>query len=585
MKKLNYLLALLALLFAAACSDDNNDGPAVKDGPKPTLDIAVSPETGLKYGDFINVSGLMADERNLEHYELLLTDNGGDTLASSYQMLLGQEFTCNDRIQIPLPKNASQQDLKLTVKLDNTRNGEEEQSFGITGVTVPEFGNLNLVLGNGQTVGLVRNGDVWETPSEVVFPAKIKAIISTTTSKSGIWWGARNGDIASMAKDSIVIGGDIESSFTVAFNPYTFELTEGEHHYWTAIDPTDCYYLLGTISGHWMDGEIKDERAKMKMSGYESGNDRYYTWTAPDGDDPETGMWGSTAAGTFRLKKGGSDGYILWDGSKIVESARDDKSKSFPLTAGGPFTIRANFSGGECVSVEVAGGGKSVTFKNGEVVVNGSVMKHSVSFCGSSLSRKSGSSYIYEGNVRMQRGQVVSSEYELSGFTCNTDLFSGDGSPTWTLKSAGDTYFVRMDIFSGELYACPTGAYPEVIYLDGWSIGPNSGKSIVWDAENVIPLVRNGSKYEGTFYNFGWGGDIKFYLTWPGTGKSVVLPSGNFGGNEYLNPNGGDGSFTIPGGTGYFKVVVDLKDGVSISSDGTVTNKGKQAFTLDYVAQ
>ena len=185
----------------------------------------------------------------------------------------------------------------------------------------------------------------------------------------------------------------------------------------------------------------------------------------------------------------------------------------------------------------------------------------------------------------MQRGQVVNSEYELSGFTCNTDLFCGEGNPTWTLKSVGDTYFVRMDIFSGELYACPTGAYPEVIYLDGWSIGPNSDKSIVWDAENVIPLVRNGSKYEGTFYNFGWGGDIKFYLTWPGTGTSVVLPSSNFGSNEYLNPNGGDGSFTIPGGTGYFKVVVDLKDGVSISSNGTVSNKGKQTFSLDYAAQ
>ena len=574
------------LVFMAACSDDNNVESTIKDGPKPTMDIAVSPEVDLKYGDVINVSGIMNDERNLEHYELLLTSASGDTLASKYQMLLGKEFVCDDHIQVPLPKNAAQQDLQLTVKLDNTRNGEEVQTFDIYNVSAPEFGNLNLILGNGQVVELVRNGDMWETASETMFPAKVKGIISTTTSKSGIWWGTKNGDIASMAKDSIVIGGDVEASFTVAFNPYTFELTQGEHHFWVPVDAADCYYILGTISGHWMDGEIKEENKKMKLTGYESGTERYYTWTAPEGDDPATGMWGSTAAGTFRLKKGGADSYILWNGQKIVVSGKDNRDMQFPLTAAGPFTIRANFAGGECESVEVAGGGKAVSFgKDGSVVVNGVKMGASIAFCNSTLQRKAGTSYIYEGKVKLTKGQVITSQFDLSGFKGNSDLFKGIGNSSWTLTSASDTYYVRMDPFAGELYACPTGAYPDFIYLDGWSLGPNADNDIVWSAENVIPLVRNGSKYEGTFYDFGWGGDIKLYLSWPGDGKTITMPSSNFTGCEYLNAAGGNGSFTIPSGTGFYKIVVDLKEGVVVGEDGTVTNKGSQPFTLEYVAQ
>ena len=587
MKKLNYLVALLMLVFMAACSDDNNENSNVKDGPKPNMDIVVSPESSLKYGDCVNVSGLMTDERNLDHYELVLTDASGDTLATKYQMLLGTSFTCNDQIQIPLPKNAPQQNLKLSVALDNTRNGEEVQTFDINDVTAPEFGNLNLILSNGQIVELVRNGDVWETVSETVFPAKIKGIISTTTSKSGIWWGTRDGEIASMASDSILIGSDTEASFTLAFNPYSFELTEGEHHYWTPLQSSDCYYILGTISGHWQDGEIKNERAKMKMAGYESGDSRYYTWTAPEGDDPETGMWGSTAAGTFRLKKGGTDGYILWDGSKIVESAKDDKEKSFPLTAAGPFTIRVNFTGDECTSVEVAGGGKSVTFKkDGEVVVNGTATGASIAFCGSSLKRKAGSSYVYEGKVKMQKGEMITAGCDLSSFTCNTDLFSGLGNSTWTLLSPSDTYSIRMDLFSGAFYACPTGGYPNFIYLDGWSLGATNASAIVWDADNVIPLVRKGTKYEATFYDFGWGGDCAFYLRWPGTGANkAVLTSTHFAPSDYLNSSVSSTSFLLPSGAGYYKVVIDLKDGVNVADDGTITNKGSDKFTIDYVEQ
>lgn len=586
MKKYYLFFVLAIMTMLVACSDDDHMESQVKDGPKPTMDLSVSPQSGVNYGSTIHVAGIMSDERNLEHYELILKNSMGDTLATKHQMLLGQEFTCNDNIQIPLPKNATQDDLSLVVKLDNTRNGEEEQTFAITEVGLPTFETLHLILSNGQIIDLVKNGDIYESASENVYPAHIKGIISTTTGKSGIWWGTKNGEIQSMVKDSITIGGDVEASFTVAFNPYTFELTQGEHHIWNPIDASDCYYILGTISGHWMDGEISTERAKMKMVGYESGNERYYTWTAPDGDDPEVGMWGSTGSGVFRLKKGHSNSYILWDGNKLETSTTDNKAHSFPLTAGGPFTIKAYFTNDVCTSVEISGGGKALTFKNNEVVVNGVPAAQAINFSGNQLSLKPGSNYIYEGQVHLKQGQVVSSDFDLSGFTANPDLFNGSGNATWTLKSTSDAYLIRMDPFSGAFYACPTSAYPQVIYMDGWSwAATSSSNAIAWDTSQVLPLMRTASgTYEGTFYDFGWGGDVAFYVTWPGSGTSTRIPITNFT-NAYLNPSNGDTSFLLPSGAGYYKVIVDLKEGINISSTGVVTPKGTSKFTLNYVAQ
>lgn len=194
--------------------------------------------------------------------------------------------------------------------------------------------------------------------------------------------------------------------------------------------------------------------------------------------------------------------------------------------------------------------------------------------------------YIYEGKVSMKTGQTISSEFDLSPFTANPDLFNGDGNATWTLKSISDTYLIRMDLFSGALYACPTSGYPNVIYMDGWSWAPReSSTAVVWDVNQVLPLVRTSSgTYEGTFYDFGWGGDVAFYVTWPGSGKTVRIPITNFS-SAYLNPSNGDTSFLIPSGTGYYKVVIDLKDGINISPDGTVTPKGQSKFTLNYISQ
>lgn len=586
MKRIAYFLILCAsLLTFSACSDDDDVVSQEKNGPKPAMDITVSPQGGMSFGDVIYVTGTMTDERNLEHYELTLKDDKGDTLATKYQMLLGKEFSCNDHLQIPLPKNAKQEDLTLEVKLDNTRNGELVQEFAVNNVVPPTFDALNIILGNGQVINMIKDGDEFVTPTEVVFPAGVKGIISTTTSKNGIWWGTTNGEIASMASDSILIGGDVEASFTVRFNPVTFALTLGEHHVWSPLDASDCYYILGTISGHWQDGEITEERTKMKMAGYSSGNDAYYTWTAPEGDNPETGMWGSTAAGVFRLKKGGTGEFILWDGSKIMESKTDDKSKSFPLTAGGPFTIRANFTNGTCSSVVVSGGGKSVIFSNDNVVINGTKITPEISFAGKQLKLQSGSSYIYSGEIKLSKGQTISSVFDLSPFATNPDLFSGQGNPTWTLKSASDTYSVRLDPFACSFYACPVSGYPVALYMDGWSWAPTeTSTAVVWDAANVLPLVETSAGvYEATFYDFGWGGNACLYMKWPGKGEATRLPLNNF--NSSYIESLSDRSFLLPSGVGYYKIVVNVGSGFTINADGTITPKGNTKYTLDFKKQ
>lgn len=585
LKKKYFLITAFAIQCVAGCSDDNNISNE-KNGPKPAMDIVVSPQSGLHYGDNINVSGLMTDEINLEQYVLTLLDSKGDTLVIKQQNLLGQSFNIDDNIRIPLPKNASLDNLTLKVKLDNMRKGELVQAFDLPAVDVPTFPVLYLILSNGQILDLIKNGDVYVTPTENVFPANVKAIVSTTTSKNGVYWGMENGEIACMAKDSIVIGNDVEASFTVSFNPVTFEFSTGEKHIWAPLAESDCYYILGSISGHWQDGEITDKRKKMAMKGFESGNKRYYTWTAPDGDDPEVGMWGSTAAGVFRLIRGDAGEYILWDGKMIVQSNTDDKNKSFPITAGGPFTIKINFEDDLCKSIEVTGGGKSISFSNNRVVVNGSVAGEAIEFCGKNLALKSGTDYIYEGTVALREKQAITAALDLSGFTANPDLFNGGGNRSWTLKAMSDNYLIRMDVFSGAFYACPTSAYPNVLYMDGWSWAPTStSNAVTWNTANVLPLVRTSKgTYEATFYNFGWGGDVAFYVTYPSSGTPIRLPKTNVN-SAYINTSGGDGSFLIPSSAGMYKVITDLKEGINIGPGGTVTPKGSSQFTLDYVPQ
>lgn len=586
LKRFFILLLSILPLFFYGCDDDD---PANADNaPKPEMNIVVSPQSGLSYGDKVSITGTLIDEKNLKMYTILLKDGNETELYRKEQMLLGQSFQMNESFSIPLPKNAEVGNFKVEMLLENSRNGEAVQSFDLTSLQVPTFNKLYLLLGNKSVIELSKNGDVFEV--EETFPAKIKGIISPTPTNTGLYWGSSKGEIKTMAKDSIVIGGDIEASCKITFNPKTFELTFGERHGWTTLPSTDSYYIFGTISGHWQDGEIKEEKAKMRMQGYESGNLRYYTWFPPEGEDPETGMWGSIAAGAFQLKKAGKDSFVQWGGAQFTNGSVYDTNKSFPITAGGAFEIRVYFEGDECTKVSIMSSERTLEFTNEQVKANGIVMASEIDFAGAQLQLKSGTNYTYEGEVELTKGtSITSNTIDLSLCTPNKDLFTGSGNTNWTLTASTGKYFVRIDAFSGSSYARPASGYPDAIYMYGWSWAHSAtGTAQSWQAESALPLVRIGNSfvYEGTCYVFSWGGDIAFILTNPEGSTKIELPNANFDANSNIlssNPT----HFTLPTTEGYYKISVDLKDGIAISegNPSTVTPNGSSKFTLRYTLQ
>lgn len=219
LKRFFILLGTLPLFFYG-CNDDN---PANADNAsKPEMDIMISPQSGLSYGDKVSLTGTLTDEKNLKMYTILLKDGNETELYRKEQMLLGQSFQMDETFSIPLPKNAEAGNLKVEMILENSRNGAAIQSFDLTSLPVPTFNKLYLLLGNKSVVELLPNGGIFEV--EETFPANIKGIISPTPTNTGLYWGTSNGEIQTMAKDSILIGSDIEAFCKITFNPKTFEL-------------------------------------------------------------------------------------------------------------------------------------------------------------------------------------------------------------------------------------------------------------------------------------------------------------------------------------------------------------------------
>ena len=62
-------------------------------------------------------------------------------------------------------------------------------------------------------------------------------------------------------------------------------------------------------------------------------------------------------------------------------------------------------------------------------------------------------------------------------------------------------------------------------------------------------------------------------VTHPRSGKSLRLPNAAFN------------STFIPSAAGYYKVVIDLKEGIEIKPNDEVVKKGSTPFTLEYIAK
>ena len=261
-------------------------------------DLAITPETGLQYGDIVTLSGSFSDETGLRSYTVKMSNTTG-VIFEETKMLTGKTFTLDDDITIPLPKNAVAGDMTVSVTVKNSADQLTTEELTISNLALPTIENLYLII-NNKVYTMTKNGSVFEL--EDFIPIDGAGKIYTNSDKSGLAWGLDGTEIIAMGSGDIVFGKETEEYFKISFNPVSFELTLGEAQQWTPI--TEGLYILGNISGHWADGNISTEKTKMMMSGFSLGNRKMWTWTPPNtgSGSPDDDMWGNIVAGVFRFK-------------------------------------------------------------------------------------------------------------------------------------------------------------------------------------------------------------------------------------------------------------------------------------------
>ena len=595
MKKLTKMMVLLFAVVTTftACSKDEPDNGS--DGKAKIDNLAISPSSNLKYGDNATLTGSLSDDVGLNSYTVKISNAGGD-IFESMTMLTGRTFNLNQQLVIPLPKNASAGNLTLSLTVKNSRSQLTTQEIQLQNVALPTFSKLYLVM-NSVVYEMTKNGNVFEYENSI--PVGATGKIYVNADKSGIFWGLDNGEIKTLGNGDIVFGKENEEFFKISFNPVSFELQKGAAQDWTSMTGDDLY-VLGTISGNWEDNAccwdnyqnehgIIVEMAKMKMTAESLGNKKRWTWK------PSEDMWGNTVAGIFRLKKAGKEQYILYSNGQIVTSSNNSLTDdNFIIPVGGKFNIRVMGDETGITSVTAFDDelGKALEFKSGEVLLNGMSALPTISFAGNGLSLVPGNYFVYQGTINLTNNQSVTGDgIDLSALFSDPDIFpNGQGNKTWRFTGPTSSYYILIDAFSGHVYLRETIGYPTTIYMDGWSWKKYSGDPRTnWNTGTEMTLYQVGtsSVYEGTCYVQPWSGDIKFFAK-PSTDSNVV-PSGVISA-QYFNLGSGQAIMTdnvglmlpVPAGDGaYYKVSVDLKDGLNIDEAGAVTPKGAK-FTFSF---
>jgi hypothetical protein len=425
MKNLKKIVCLLVTLLVVFSACDNGDDPVDTSKGKAKIEnLAVSPATNLKYGDAVTLTALFSDETGLRSFTIKVTDAAGNDIYESTDMLTGKTFNLSKELIIPLPANATAGNMKVNVTVANSGNELTSEEIELKSVAVPVFNTLYLVI-NGTAYEMKKNGNVFEFEDFV--PAGVSGKIYANANQTGIYWGLDNGQVKAMGTNDIPFGKAEEAYFKIAFNAVSFALTIGDAQDWAPMS-SDALYILGTISGHWEDGEITGEMQKMKMSGFSLGNRKMWTWEPPNPegtDDEELTMWGNIVAGMFRFKKAGQEQYILFDGTNIVTAA-DNKNNSFVVTAGGPISIRVMADATGVTSVRLYDDSKTLEYQNGTILVNGVAVSASITFSGTPLMLKAGNYFVYEGALNLTQDQsVTASGVNLALAFADPDVFTG----------------------------------------------------------------------------------------------------------------------------------------------------------------
>ncbi len=594
MKKLTKMMLLLSavMITFTACSKDDESSSG-SDGKAKIENLAISPSSGLTYGDVVTLTGILSDETGLRSYTTQVSNASG-VIYESTQMLTGKTFNLNQDVVIPLAPNAIPGDLTLSLTVKNSGDQLTSTELKIKNVQLPNFPQLYLYL-NGTIYEMVKNGNVFEFEDFV--PAGATGKIYAKSDRTGIFWGWEDGAVKVMGANDITFGKADEEFFKISFNVVSFALTLGEAQTWSPMS-TDPLYILGTISGHWEDNDNKPdgitvEMAKMKMTGYSLGKKKMWTWEPPNtgSGNKDDDMWGNTVAGVFRLKKGGVEQYITYAAGKIV-TGTDNKANSFILPAAGSFHIRvmADVTGITSVRTFDEGLGKSLEYKNNEVMLNGVLAPANITFAGGTMNLLPGNYFIYEGTLELTNGQSVTGNgIDLAALYSDGDIFTGGGNKTWKYTGLTGQYYFRIDAFSGHVYAKDVSGYPSAIYMDGWCWKKYTGDPRSnWNTGTELTLHRKGSTnvYEATCYVQPWNGDIKFFAQ-PSTADNLtpqgVISAAYFSGAHAMTDGIGI-LLPVPSDPGaYYKVTVDLKDGMTTNEAGDYIPVGAK-FTYSFTA-
>lgn len=566
MRKFNYLALMLVITTLAVFTACEKDDPVDPDAGKAKItDLAITPETGLQYGDIVTLSGSFSDETGLRSYTVKMNNTSG-VIFEETKMLTGKTFTLNDDVTIPLPKNAVEGDMTVSVTVKNSADQLTTEELTISNLALPTIDNLYLII-NNKVYPMTKNGNVFEV--EDFIPLGAAGKIYTNSDKSGLAWGLDGQEIIAMGSGDIVFGKETEEFFKITFNPVSFELTLGEAQQWTPI--TEGLYILGNISGHWADGNISTEKSKMLMSGFSLGERKMWTWTPPNTEtgSPDDDMWGNIVAGIFRFKKPGAEEYILYSEGQIIEGVSNDELSSFIVTAGGPFDIKVFSDGTSVVKVSIESATKKLEYTPDGIFINGALAGPSVTFANSTLSLVEGNYFLYEGVMTLTKDQVINAQgIDLTTAFCDPDVFTGKGNSSWTVIQETGEYLVRIDPFLGNIYVRNEAGYPSVIYLDGWCWGKYQEDAHNWNPDTRMTLYRVGTSfvYEANMYILPWGGDVAIFaapVSDPDYSKKQIF-SKYFEGvtmavHGFLLP--------VPAESAFYKVSVDLKDGFTFDTE------------------
>ena len=591
MKKVISSLFLVSLfgLFFTSCKKDPTPEEPTGDGKPVIANLAVSPNASVKYGDVVTLSGKFTDETGLSTYTVTMSNAQGE-LSTVTNMLVGKEFNLNLSAVVPLPKNAQAGNVTIKVDLKNSGNATVTETLTLSGVAVPDLEKLYLDV--GRLIEMEKVDDVYVV--EDLIAANAVGKIYTKADKTGMFWGWANNAVTGLADGSIPIGKSEATTLIVSFNMKTFELVVEEGNSWEPIE--DAIYIFGNISGHWMDGDITEEKEKMKMTGFASGDKKYWTWVPPascDEPDCADGMWGNINPGRFCFKVGGKEEYIMFDGNGITTGASYDEQQRFPITAGGWVEFTLYYDGTNFNKVLLNADGKTLEYTAEGILVNGMQVPAAMSFGGGSLAKKEGSLWAFEGRVTLQKDQdVTASGIDLSMCRADFDVFIGDGNATWKVTGESAEYYVSIDPFLYDVYICNPAGYPDVIYMDSWGWHKFAGfPANNWNAGARLCLYRvdETSIYEAIFNDHGWGdidgftGDASFFASAFSETDIIISP-------ELFNdltpvPSKETTHFYKPlsdagrGVAQYRKVSVDLKDGFTIDEENNLVPNSAVKYT------